>query len=80
MKRISKIDNIQLKASIVESLEHNTEAMDYIENEKNRLIDLLKYRCVDDELSRIIEVLEYIQFSLKFLDDSYIKALSRIGG
>lgn len=80
MKEINKIDNTQLRTSIIESLERNADAIDYIENEKNRLIDLLEYIEVSYELSRSIEVLEYIQFSLKFLDDCYIKALSRIGG
>lgn len=80
MKEINKIDNTQLRTSIIESLERNADAIDYIENEKNHLIDLLEYVESSHALSRSIEVLEYIQFSLKFLDDCYIKALSRIGG
>lgn len=80
MRNIKKVSNAQLRASIIQSLEHNVEAVDYVENELNRLNDLLKYREDDVELSRKIHILEYIKFSLLYIDDCYNKSLKKIGG
>lgn len=77
---LKKVDKSQLRSSIIQSLEHNTNAVDYVENEINRFNDLLKYREEDVELSRTIHVLEYIKFSLLYLDDCYNKSLKKIGG
>lgn len=80
MKIKKNVSKGELKASIIQSLEHNTEAIDYVENEINRLKDLLIYREKDEELSRVIKILEYIKFSLLYIDDCYNKSLKKIGG
>lgn len=80
MKNVKNVSKSELRASIIQSLEHNTDAVDYVQNELNRFNDLLKYRENDIELSRTIHILEYIKFSLLYIDDCYNKSLKKIGG
>lgn len=79
MKKIKKVSNNELINCLLQSLEYNTEALDYMKNEISRLEDLLKYNSNDAEVSRILKIYKYIEFSLKFLDDSYNESLKKLG-
>lgn len=74
-KNVSKEEQ---KNSIIQTLEYNTEALDYIQNEINRHEDFLKYKD-DSEIRSQLNILKYIHFSLTYLDDTYNKSLILLG-
>ncbi len=79
MKRKKNVTKQELKDSLVQSLEYNTRALDYIENVLNKAKDNLNYDPDDKDYKEIVETLEYIKFSLTYLDQQYNDSLKRVG-
>lgn len=70
-----KVNNKELAKALKESIEFNDNALDYIENEIRRKEDLLKITDISLDLENDLTNLKYIQFSLKYLQDSYENTL-----
>lgn len=80
MKNPKKVSNIEKINSLNQSLYYNTEALDYIQNEISRYENFVKYNEEDTQSLNTLNVLRYIEFSLKYLDDTYNKGLILLGG
>lgn len=70
-----KVNNKELSKALKESIEFNDNALDYVENEIRRKEDLLKITDISLDLENDLTNLKYIQFSLKYLQDSYENTL-----
>lgn len=79
MKRRKNVTKQELKDNLIQTLEYNSKALDYIENVLNKAKDNYKYNSDDEDLKEIIETLEYIQFSLTYLDKQYNESLKKVG-
>lgn len=79
MKRRKNVSKEELKNSLLESLEYNSKALDYIENVLNRAEDTLKYNEEDRDYQDIVSTLKYIKFALTYLDDQYNESLRKVG-
>lgn len=75
MKNPKKVTKLEERNALVQALYYNTEALDYIESEINRYDNFVKYNEEDMQSLNTLNVLDYIQFSLKYLDDVYNKAI-----
>lgn len=80
MKRLKKISKQEQINSINQTLQYNSDALDYIQNEISRYEDMLLYKEDWKEGEETLNILKYIEFSLKYLDDSYNKSLILLGG
>lgn len=76
-KKVSKIEKIN---SLKQTLYYNSEALDYLKNEISRYENFVKYNEDDTQALNTLNVLKYIEFSLKYLDDTYEKGLILLGG
>lgn len=79
MKFKKNISKEELKNSLLQSLEYNSKALDYIENVLNRAEDNLKYNPDDPDFAEIVSTVKYIKFSLSYLDNQYNESLKRLG-
>ena len=77
--KVKNISNTELSKSLKQSLEYNSEAIDYIENLLNQKKDFAKYK-YNNELDSEINILRYIHFTLKFIDGQYKDSLKKVGG
>lgn len=75
MKNPKKVTKLEKRNGLVQTLYYNTLALDYIENEINRYDNFVKYNEEDMQSLNTLNVLKYIQFSLKYLDDMYNKSI-----
>ena len=80
MKRRKNVSKLELRNNLIYSLEHNSIALDYIENSLSKAEDILKYNSDDKELLENVNTLKYIMFSLEYLDKQYNESLKRLGG
>lgn len=80
MKNPRKVSKLEQRNALVQTLEYNSNALDYVENEINRFENFVKYNENDMQSLNTLNVLKYIQFSLKYLDDTYNKGLMLLGG
>lgn len=79
MKNRKNVSKEELKNSLLISLKYNNKALDYIENDLRRAKDFLKYKEDDKETQEIVDILEYIKFSLTYLDNQYNESLKKVG-
>lgn len=80
MRNPKKVSNIEKINGLNQSLYYNTEALDYIQNEISRYENFVKYNEEDTQSLNTLNILRYIEFSLKYLDDTYNKGLILLGG
>lgn len=80
MKLKKNVTKLEMKNSLLQTLEYNSEALDFIENESHKYEDLLKYDDLDGSIKNIQNILKYIKFSLNYLDDMYNESLKKLGG
>lgn len=80
MRNPKKVSNIEKINCLNQSLYYNTEALDYIQNEISRYENFVKYNEEDTQSLNTLNILRYIEFSLKYLDDTYEKGLILLGG
>ena len=79
MKKRKNVSKEELKNCLLISIEHNTNALDFVQNELNHIEDVLKYNEHDEDYKKRHEVLEYIRFSLNYLDEQYQESLKKLG-
>lgn len=80
MRKREEVSNMDLKNSLLISIQYNSEALDYIAERIKKVEDFIKYN-EDDEVSKNeLSVLRYIDFTLKYVDDCYDKSLNQLGG
>lgn len=80
MRSPKKVSNIEKINELNQSLYYNTEALDYIQNEISRYENFVKYNEEDTQSLYTLNTLRYIEFCLKYLDDTYNKGLILLGG
>ena len=79
MKMKKNVSKLELTNSLLQSIDYNDSALDYIENVLNKAEDNLKYNPDDKDFEEIVSVLKYIKFSLNYLDKQYKDSLKRLG-
>lgn len=70
---------LELKNSLLETLSHNNDALDYIQNQINASENVLGYMPEDKETQKRLNIEKYIQFSLNYLDKMYTDNLKKLG-
>lgn len=73
------VPKIELIHSLKESVEKNSEALDYVQNEITRVSDRLEYVENDYVMEDTLKNLKYIEFTLQYLDSQYRKSLKQLG-
>lgn len=63
----------------MESLAHNDDALDYIQNQIYRTENVLGLDPSDKQVQEQLNIEKYIQFSLRYLDKSYTDSLKKLG-
>lgn len=79
MKLRKNVSNREIANSLLESLSHNDDALDYIKNQIYRTENILNYKPEDKEVQEQLKTEKYIEFVLKFTEDSYKKSLKKVG-
>jgi len=79
MKMKKNVSNRELANSLLESIAHNDDAIDYIKNQISRTENVLGYMPEDKEVQEQLKIEKYIEFILNFTDDSYKKSLKKLG-
>lgn len=79
MKRKKNVSKEEIKNSLIQSIEYNEKALDYIENVLNRAKDTLAYNENDLEYKDIVATLEYIKFTLEYVGNQYNDSLKKVG-
>lgn len=70
---------LELKNSLLETLKHNDDALDYIQNQIYASENVLGYMPEDKETQERLNIEKYIQFSLNYLDKMYSDNLKKLG-
>lgn len=79
MKMRKNVSNREIANSLLESLSYNDNALDYIKNQIYRTENILNYKPEDKEIQEQLKIEKYIEFVLKFTEDSYKKSLKKVG-
>lgn len=74
-----KVSKLELKNSLLETLSHNDEALDYIQNEIYKTENILGYDPSDKQVQDTLNIQKYIQFTLRYLDKQYTDNLKKLG-
>lgn len=78
-KTVNSVSKLELKNSLIESMHKNTYAIDYIINQLRYTEDILGYNPDDEVAKQNYKDLKYIEFILKYMEDSYRKSAKEIG-
>lgn len=79
MKKIKNVSNRELANSLLESIAHNDDAIDYIQNQIYKTENVLGYLPEDMEAQERLKIEKFIKFELEFIDKSYKDSLKRLG-
>lgn len=79
MKKIKNVSNRELANSLLESIAHNDDAIDYIQNQIYKTENVLGYLPEDIEAQERLKIEKFIKFELEFIDKSYKDSLKRLG-
>lgn len=79
MKKIKNVSNRELADSLLESISHNDDAIDYIQNQIYKTENVLGYLPEDMEAQERLKIEKFIKFELEFIDKSYKDSLKRLG-
>lgn len=79
MKKIKNVSNKELTNSLLESIAHNDDAIDYIQNQIYKTENVLGYLPEDMEAQERLKIEKFIKFELEFIDKSYKDSLKRLG-
>lgn len=74
----NKVSNLEIINSLEESLVHNEDAIDFIDNRKEVVISALKYNELDEQLQFELVQLNYISFVLEHVGTLYEKSLKQL--
>ncbi len=77
--RVKNVSKLELKNSLLETLKHNNDALDYIQNCIYRTENVLKLDPSDKSVQDQLNIEKYIQFSLNYLDKMYVDNLKNLG-
>lgn len=78
MKKVKSKNEIM--HCLKDTIRKNDIAIDFINSEMLRRKDLVSYNPDDLNSKEEIKILEYILFSLNYLDDTYRKSYKKLGG
>lgn len=79
MKKIKNVSNRELANSLLESIAHNDDAIDYIQNQIYKTENVLGYLPEDMEAQERLKIEKFIKFELEFIDKSYKDILKKLG-
>lgn len=79
MKKIKNVSNRELANSLLESIAHNDDAIDYIQNQIYKTENVLGYLPEDMEAQERLKIEKFIKFELEFIDKSYKDSLKKLG-
>ncbi len=79
MKKIKNVSNRELANSLLESIAHNDDAIDYIQNQIYKTENVLGYLPEDIESQERLKIEKFIKFELEFIDKSYKDSLKKLG-
>lgn len=79
MKIPKNVSKLELKNSLIESMQKNKMALDYVLRLIHRNEDNLSYNREDVMAQNDLQDLKYIEFVLRYLEDSYRKSAKGIG-
>ncbi len=79
MKRIKNVSNKEIVNALLESIAHNDDALDYIQNQIYNTENILGYLPEDKEVQERLKIEKFIKFQLDYIDKSYKDALKRYG-
>lgn len=77
--KIKNVSKLELKNSLLETLSHNDDALDYIQNSIYNTENILGLDPLDKNVQARLNTEKYIQFSLKYLDTMYSNKLKELG-
>lgn len=76
---MQSVSKLELKNSLIESMEKNDMAFDYVQDKIRECENILNYNPDDLLTQKDYENLKYIEFVLKYIEDSYRKSAKTIG-
>lgn len=79
MKIPKNVSKLELKNSLIESMQKNKMALDYTLRCIHRNEDILGYNSEDIMAQNDLQDLKYIEFILRYIEDSYRKSAKGIG-
>ncbi len=79
MKKIKNVSNRDLANSLLESIAHNDDAIDYMQNRIYDTENVLGYLPEDNEVQERLKIEKFIMFELQFIDKSYKDSLKKLG-
>ncbi len=74
-----KVSKLELKNSLLETLSHNDDALDYIQNCIYKTENILGLDPSDKQVQEQLNIEKYIQFTLRYLDKQYTDNLKKLG-
>lgn len=79
MKRLKNVTNKEKVDSLLETIAHNNDAIDYIQNQIYATENVLGYLPEDAEAQERLKIEKFIKFNLEYLDKQYKECLKRFG-
>lgn len=79
-KNFQNTKSVEVLNSLRVTLSQNDDALDYLENNIRRTQDMLGFTPDDVVLQQDLKILQYIRFSLEYLDSQYRKTYKKYGG
>lgn len=74
------ISKIEMQHKLKEAMEKNVIAIDFVEECIRDCDNLLGYNPDDEDAIYAKENLEYLKFTLYYLDNQYMKSFKQVGG
>lgn len=65
--------------SLLESIQHNDDAIDYMQNRIYRTENVLNYLPEDEETFELLQIEKFIKFELEFIGKQYKESLKSMG-
>lgn len=79
-KNFQNTKSVEVLNSLRVTLSQNDDALDYLENSIRHTQDMLGFSPDDVILQQDLKTLQYIRFSLEYLDNVYRKTYKKYGG
>lgn len=79
MQKYRKVSKLEEKNSLLQTLDYNGLALDYIQNQIYKTENVLKLDEFDKNVQEQLNTEKYIKFSLEYLDKCYSDRLKKLG-
>lgn len=79
MKRLKNVTNKEKVDALLETIVHNDDAIDYIQNQIYATENVLGYMPEDKEARKRLQIEKFIKFNLEYLNTQYKECLKRFG-